>query len=730
MNKIRRNILKILIFILVGIIFSVFNVQCKSSFHPPGSSEINKYYTNNFGEATVYDEVIGQDVDIVTLNQDGDPIDNIELTYLSDGEKILIFAIDKSGEYAPGMEVRSYTEFEISAKSQGSFFTKKLNAEPVETAVIGVAIVITLISAISLAKSIISLSMDPPEIRDYGVSYVDICISKEQLSDIASVWLSFGGFFVNIAGKIYSISSLATKIEALLLVTDIAQEVGVSKSEGGPWYVRFYIDEISQYSLSQISDPVTRVRILSEIIAKSNGIPMIDVIGDCTFEEDVPQMPLSYGTEIPFSTSTSIIMDISGSMNDEWKGGIKIQSAIHSANKMVTMIEQESAFSTVANTVSIIGFNDYAYIDLYPSSDFSKANSTLDELWYGTDGQTNIEDALYSCLEAFQDVETVWSKKIAILLSDGLPNVGEATKEGLVNGPIVKLINNNIVLYTVGFGNKDDLDEDLLKTIALASGGKYYYATDVYNLSKAYVRLRHESREGQIIGDISGVISQGETIVTDPIVVTPEMGDLNLTLQWPGSALDLILKDPQGKIVDSNYPNSSINTSSNPIYFIIENPIPGNWDMSVYGKLVEEMTTEFDIIYSTSKERTEEPTNNKIYLIIFSLLFFAIISSVVVVIMAKKKKRKFILQVGGVKVPLTVSVTIGRGKSNTIYIPDKKASRNHARVDKIDNNFIIRDLGSRNGTYVNNVKVKKTVLNTGDTIKIGKTIMLFLQEKQ
>lgn len=732
--KIKSYIFKILIFVLVVILFSVFNIQCKSSFYPPETSKINKYYTNESGKVSIYDETIGQKVDIITVDQDGDSIENIELTYLSDGEKVLIFAIDESGKYAPGMEVRSYAELGVVAKSQEFFFAKSLNAEPVEVAAVGV-IIITLISVALLAESIISLSQSPPEIRDYGVGYVDICISKDQLSDIAGILLSFGGFFVKIAGKIYAASSLATKTELLLMAADISQQMGVKRIEHNPWYIRFYIDEISQYSISQISDPVARVSCLLEIISKGDGIPMIEVIGDCTFEESVtPQTALPYDTVIPFSTSTCLIMDTSGSMANEWKGGIKIESAIHGANKMVDMIEQESVFSTIENTVSIVSFSDYAYIDLYPGSDYKLMRSKLDELWYTTDGQTNIENALYSCLEVFQDIKTnEYSpnnpKKIAILLSDGMPNMGEATKEGLVNGPILELINNNIVLYAVGFGNKDDLDEDLLETLALASGGKYYYATDVYNLSKTYIRLRHESREGQILGDIDGEISEGETVFIDPVIVTPDMGDLNITLQWPGSSLDLLLKDPEGRIVDYSYPNASINSTSNPIYFIIEDPMPGNWEVSVYGRIVEEIRTEFNIIYSTSKERTEEPTNNKIYLIIFLLLFLVIISSVVVVVIAKKKKRKFIIQIEGKKVPVSGLLTLGRAKSNTIYIPDRKASRNHAKIDKINQNFVISDLGSRNGTYVNSAKVKKTVLNPGDTIKIGNTIILFLQEK-
>lgn len=103
--KIKSYIFKIFIFILVVILFSVFNIQCKSSFYPPETSKINKYYTNESGKVSIYDEIIGQKVDIITVDQDGDPIEDIELTYLSDGDEVLIFAIDESGKYAPAWKL-------------------------------------------------------------------------------------------------------------------------------------------------------------------------------------------------------------------------------------------------------------------------------------------------------------------------------------------------------------------------------------------------------------------------------------------------------------------------------------------------------------------------------------------------------------------------------------------------------------------------------------------------
>jgi len=64
--------------------------------------------------------------------------------------------------------------------------------------------------------------------------------------------------------------------------------------------------------------------------------------------------------------------------------------------------------------------------------------------------------------------------------------------------------------------------------------------------------------------------------------------------------------------------------------------------------------------------------------------------------------------------------TIGRKPENTIHIDNLAVSGRHARVLKIGNKAILEDLGSTNGTLVNNKAMTKQVLKHGDNIIIGK----------
>ena len=69
--------------------------------------------------------------------------------------------------------------------------------------------------------------------------------------------------------------------------------------------------------------------------------------------------------------------------------------------------------------------------------------------------------------------------------------------------------------------------------------------------------------------------------------------------------------------------------------------------------------------------------------------------------------------------------TIGRSQSNTIYLSHGSASRNHARISLIDGQYVLSDLKSRNGTYVNKKRIKNISLKHNDQIVLGDRSFLF-----
>lgn len=70
---------------------------------------------------------------------------------------------------------------------------------------------------------------------------------------------------------------------------------------------------------------------------------------------------------------------------------------------------------------------------------------------------------------------------------------------------------------------------------------------------------------------------------------------------------------------------------------------------------------------------------------------------------------------------------IGRGADNDMVIDLDNVSRVHARVVKREDGIYVEDMGSTNGSYVNDLEVKHDRLRNGDLVKIGGAILKFIQ---
>jgi pSer/pThr/pTyr-binding forkhead associated (FHA) protein len=73
--------------------------------------------------------------------------------------------------------------------------------------------------------------------------------------------------------------------------------------------------------------------------------------------------------------------------------------------------------------------------------------------------------------------------------------------------------------------------------------------------------------------------------------------------------------------------------------------------------------------------------------------------------------------------------SIGRSPESAIFLDDVTVSRAHAQISKSGKGFELVDLGSLNGTYVNNGSVKSVQLKTGDEIQVGKFHLIFISSK-
>ncbi|MFM7871589.1 MAG: FHA domain-containing protein [Actinomycetota bacterium] len=74
-----------------------------------------------------------------------------------------------------------------------------------------------------------------------------------------------------------------------------------------------------------------------------------------------------------------------------------------------------------------------------------------------------------------------------------------------------------------------------------------------------------------------------------------------------------------------------------------------------------------------------------------------------------------------------VLTRLGRHPDSEISLDDISVSRRHAEIERQSAEYVLRDMGSLNGTYVNQRRVDSVVLQQGDEILIGRFRLIFLE---
>lgn len=74
--------------------------------------------------------------------------------------------------------------------------------------------------------------------------------------------------------------------------------------------------------------------------------------------------------------------------------------------------------------------------------------------------------------------------------------------------------------------------------------------------------------------------------------------------------------------------------------------------------------------------------------------------------------------------------TVGRVPENLLQIADDSVSSSHAEITFEDGNFTVRDLGSTNGTFLNDEPIESSVLNNGDALRFGSVSTTFISQAE
>lgn len=483
------------------------------------------------------------------------------------------------------------------------------------------------------------------------------------------------------------------------------------------------------------------------------------------------------------SSATVLVMDISRSMSKEWQGVVRIDAAKSAAHQVINLLEQENAIGGV-HQISLVSFSREAALLQPLTMDLAAARTAVDSLQ--PQGRTNIYAGLTVALQAMAEAAPT-ENKIIILLSDGVSNEGPGAAE-ILAGPVQDAIDAGACIYTVGFGERGDLDEVLLQDIASVSGcGEYNFATDIHELENIYIRIRHQT-SGVIIGDFEGQVLQGQSAAAGSFEVPSGQEELAISLWWDAAnQLDLTLRDPNGNLHVAGSPGVSIRNYDNLVYVLLAYPKAGRWQVDVAGKTIPTGTAAYSMVVSTRAalhtptpseqpatetvpapaapistepaEPTPEPTPNiplvtmnpqNGILVLLLTLVCAFGAGIIVFLFLRRGKDSPSAQSLRPEKPASdgipslyftqgplagqvfqldaESISIGRGSANQVQLPDLAVSRLHAIIRYARGAWFLQDQGSKIGCVVNGQRVNAIRLSHGDRFRIGSSEIVFSQD--
>jgi two-component system NtrC family sensor kinase len=86
----------------------------------------------------------------------------------------------------------------------------------------------------------------------------------------------------------------------------------------------------------------------------------------------------------------------------------------------------------------------------------------------------------------------------------------------------------------------------------------------------------------------------------------------------------------------------------------------------------------------------------------------------------------------GVRYELTgrPALSIGREAGNLVQLEDNEVSRRHAEIRRVGETFVVADLRSSNGTFLNDRKVDRAELSSGDRLRVGRTVLVYAKDHE
>ncbi|MCK4733401.1 MAG: VWA domain-containing protein, partial [Methanophagales archaeon] len=269
-----------------------------------------------------------------------------------------------------------------------------------------------------------------------------------------------------------------------------------------------------------------------------------------------------------------MVLDRSGSMDNPMGDEKKIQGAKEAATDVVDVLMPQ-------DRVSLISFSSTATTDIDFTSDFNAVKTKIDQV--SANGGTSFGAGLQAALDQFNANGNPDHVPAILFMSDGmhqdLPDP---------DAFIVECKDKEIPIFTVGFAaSESGVDVTKLKNMADETGGEYLFADDIFKLQNIFIELQHKASGWESEATYTGEVNQGQTVTAGSFDIAPSTKNSRVTLNWPGSDLDLKLLNPDGIPINLSAPDITYSGDTKPEYVILKEPQPGTWTVRVYGKVVD-----------------------------------------------------------------------------------------------------------------------------------------------
>lgn len=323
----------------------------------------------------------------------------------------------------------------------------------------------------------------------------------------------------------------------------------------------------------------------------------------------------------------------------------------------------------------------------------------------------------WSMLRAIAVLKTVQADRKAIFLfSDG-----QAEDKAYFRQDVVRAARkNHVIINGLGYPRSVSLSVALqtLRRLSDETGGVYVESDTHYNLPKAFLDSPYQNLDsgGEFSVDLTKLANEATPDENIIITLETDIGDIKATVPVSFARTET----PVQRQATVPAPAAAVPTRTEP-----------------------EQTPEVRVV--TQEPNTEDVNLWLWYGVPIALAILIVMVLIVLITTFQQKGAKqptgpsaglaaykpyaylVVQDEKGTRYPITNTTwRIGRTRDNELALQDKSVSRRHAEIHRYSNGtFIIFDVDSLNGVYVNDEKIKKKKLEEGDIVEIGDVIMRF-----